>query len=136
MKSLLLAFLVLTISSGANARSILYFKTVAKCETAVKVADSEIKINVQEAQDGQSQLVLKLSGQEEVVAIQTKKILPPPMSAGTSLKYEGIDEESQALVTLSIGTRPIKVGKVVGKSSSLTIEGLFEKLAMVCSTVK
>lgn len=136
MKALILAALVLTITTGAQARSILVFKTVTKCETAEKVDGSEMLISVQEAQDGQSQLILELSGQETPVVVQTKKILPPPMSAGTPLKYVGKDLESGSIVTLAIGTRPIKVGKVTGRSASITVEGLFEKLALVCSSVK
>lgn len=136
MKSLLLAALVLSLSSGAQARSILVFKTVTKCETAQKVEGSEMKIDVQEAQDGQAQLVLNLSSQEAPVKVQAKKILPPPMSAGMPLKYVGQDPETDAKVTLAIGTRPIKVGKVLGRASSITVEGMFSNLALVCSSVK
>ncbi len=136
MKTLLLAALVLTISTGAQARSILVFKTVTACETAEKVAGNEVKIDIQEAQDGQSQLVLKLSTQKEVVKVQTKKILPPPMSAGTPLKYEGTDPETNGKTTLAIGTRPIKVGKVVGRAATITTEGRFTNLKLVCASVK
>lgn len=136
MKTLLMTALVLALSSGAQARSILVFKTVTKCETAQKVDGSELKVDIQEAQDGQAQLVLNLSSQEAPIKVQAKKILPPPMSAGMPLKYVGNDPETGSKVTLAIGTRPIKVGKVTGRASSITAEGIFSNLALVCSSVK
>ncbi|AUN99190.1 hypothetical protein DOM21_05025 [Bacteriovorax stolpii] len=136
MKSVLMAALLLSLSAGAQARSILVFKTVTKCETAQKVEGSELKVDVQEAQDGQAQLVINLSGDDEAIKVQAKKILPPPMSAGTPLKYVGSDPKTHAQVTLAIGTRPIKVGKVTGRTSSITVEKLFSNLPMVCSSVK
>jgi hypothetical protein len=136
MKALLLAALALSISSGAQARSILVFKTISSCEAVEKVSGQDIKIDIQEAQDGQSQLVLKLASQAEVVKIQTKKILPPPMSAGTPLKYEGVDPETNGKTTLAIGARPIKVGKIVGKAATITAEGRFTNLKLVCAAVK
>nr|BDT29361.1 hypothetical protein BHI3_28270 [Bacteriovorax sp. HI3] len=136
MKSVLMTALLLSLSAGAQARSILVFKTVTKCETAQKVEGSELKVDVQEAQDGQAQLVINLSGDDEAIKVQAKKILPPPMSAGTPLKYVGNDPKTHAQVTLAIGTRPIKVGKVTGRTSSITVEKLFSNLPMVCSSVK
>lgn len=135
MKALLLGTLVLTLSVNAHARSILVFKTVTQCETAQKVNGSEVKLDVQEAQDGQAQLVLNLTNEDEPIKVQAKKILPPPMSAGTPLRYVGNDPKTHAQVSLAIGTRPIKVGKITGKASSLTVEKLFSNLAMVCTYV-
>ena len=136
MKSVLMAALLLSLSAGAQARSILVFKTVTKCETAQKVEGSEMKIDIQEAQDGQAQLVINLSGEDDVTKVQAKKILPPPMSAGMPLKYVGNDPKTHAQVALAIGTRPIKVGKVTGRASSITVEKLFSNLPLVCSSVK
>ena len=132
MKTLLLAATVMVLSTGAQARSILVFKTTSNCISAVK--ESDAKVTIQEAQDGQTQLVLKLSVQEDIVKVQTKKILPPPMSAGTPLKYKGSDKGAN--VELVMGTRPVKVGSVTGRSATLTIDGRYEKLALVCSSVK
>lgn len=128
MKTLLLTAAVMVLSTGVEARSILVFKTTHNCISAIK--ESDAKVTIQEAQDGQTQLVLKLSEQEEIVKVQTKKILPPPMSAGTPLKYKGDKTE------LAIGTRPVKVGNITGRTASLTIEGRYDKLALVCSSVK
>lgn len=136
MKTLLLAALALSISTGVQARSILVFKTVTTCENAEKRPEGSVKIDIQEAQDGQSQLVLKLASQKDVVKTQTKKILPPPMSAGTPLKYEGTDPETNGKTTLAIGTRPIKVGKITGRAATITTEGRFTNLKLVCSFVK
>lgn len=135
MKAILLTSLLLTLSATTQARSILVFKTVTKCETLTKVEGNEMAIDVQEAQDGQSQLVMHLSTQDEPIKIQAKKILPPPMSAGTPLQYVGKDPDSGAKVTLAISARPVKVGKVTGRLSQLTVKNLFD-LDMICSSVK
>ncbi len=134
MKALLLAALALSISSGAHARSILVFKTVRSCENIEKRAEGSVKIDIQEAQDGQSQLVLKLESQKDVIKTQTKKILPPPMMAGMPLKYEGTDPETNGKTTLAIGVRPLKVGKVVGRAATITTEGRFTNLKLICTS--
>jgi len=138
MKTLLLAALMLSFSAGANARSILVFKTVTECQSFDLADKKEIAVEVQEAQeaqDGQSQLKIHLSTEEKPIVVQTKKTTPPPMMAGGMTKYTGTDAESKSLVTLSIGTRPMKVGKVIGRVSSIEAKGLF-KASLLCSSVK
>ncbi|MFA6238164.1 MAG: hypothetical protein WC635_12600 [Bacteriovorax sp.] len=134
MKTLLIAIAILT-TAQANARSLLYFKTITRCETVQKVKGSELIVEVQKAQDGQVQLVLSPSGQQPE-KIQAKEILPPKGSAGGSTRYVGKDTGTDNNITLAItaGTAPIKVGKVIGRRSSLTVQNVFENLAMVCAS--
>ncbi|MBC7713444.1 MAG: hypothetical protein H7177_08895 [Rhizobacter sp.] len=134
MKTLLLAALVLSISAGAQARSILVFKSVNKCQTYTK--QEPVTVDVQEAQDGQSQLVIAypLKG-DAPVKIQTKKILPPPMNAGGSLRYVGKNDVTKENVTLALGIRPIKAGKLVGRGATLTLEKQ-DAIQLICTTVK
>lgn len=135
MKMFLTA-LILISSFSSHATSILRFKTERECQTVKKVKGNELLIDVQKAQDGQAQLVLKFEGQQEQ-KVQVKEILPPRMAAGAPTTYVGKDlgTDNKIVLTISSGTAPIKVGKVVGRSSKLTIEHVFSDLAMVCTTV-
>lgn len=134
MKSLLLATLALTIASGAQARSILSYKIVSTCQTYTK--QEPVVVDVKEAQDGQSLLViaypLKPGSITKVVA---KKTVPPKMMAGGLTKYSGKTEDSKESVTLEIGTRPLKVGKTVGKAGTLKLERQ-DEIALICTAVK
>ncbi|MBC7428227.1 MAG: hypothetical protein H7336_06420 [Bacteriovorax sp.] len=134
MKSLLLTALVLTISSGVQARSILVFKSVNKCQS-IKKQDA-ILVDVQEAQDGQAQLVISnpLSS-DAPVKIQTKKILPPPMNAGGSIRYAGKNEITKENVTLALGIRPIQVGTLKGRGATLSLEKK-DEIQMICTAAK
>lgn len=137
MKSLIFTFALLTLSAGVEARSILRFETVRKCVTAENPAKSELIVEVQEAQDGQAQLIVTFTQDNDVAFVQAKKILPPPMSAGTPLRYEGkIAELNGKAITLAISARPIKSGKFVGKASSVSIDQLLSNLPMICMNVK
>lgn len=122
---------------AVQARSILFFKTVSKCETITKVKNREVLVDIQKAQDGQAQLVITFEGQQEQ-KIQVKEILPPKMMAGGSTKYVGKDTGTDNSVTLSIaaGSAPVKVGKTVGRRSSLTIQHVINELPMVCASVQ
>ena len=134
MKKLLLATIVLTLSAGAQARSILVFKTVMNCQTVTK--QEPVIVDVKEAQDGQALLVIAYPLKPgTIIKVLAKKILPPPMSAGTPLKYAGKNEITKENVTLSIGSRPMKVGKVTGKVASLQLEKQ-DKIDLLCSAVK
>ncbi len=128
---ILLAILALVAGSQA-ASSILTYKNTYKCETANKVSGSELLVDVQEAQDGQSQLIMTMSVKEKPLKVQTKKTVPPPMMAGGSTVYETRDSKAADQIKLSIGIRPVKVRNLVGKTSKLTVKGLFDDLAMVC----
>jgi hypothetical protein len=135
MKTLLIA-LTLAASFSTQATSILVFRTVTKCETITKVKNKEVLVDIQKAQDGQVQLVITLDKQTEQ-KIQAKEILPPRMMAGAPLKYVGKDTGTDNKVTLAItsGTAPVKVGKVVGRYSKLTIENVLTELPLVCASV-
>lgn len=134
MKVLVMAALFVGISEAASARSILTFKTVRECVTAENPKKSEVIVTVQEAADGQSQLIVEFTGEEaDTVVVQTKKIVPPPMMAGGTIRYVGkVKDLGNADITLAIGLRPIKVGKFVGRASSLTIDQLLSNLPMIC----
>lgn len=134
MKTLLLAALVMTISSGVQARSILVFKTVNKCQS-IKKQDAALVL-VQEAQDGQAQLVISNPlSTDAALKVQVKKILPPPMNAGGSVKYVGTNATTKEVVTLAFkGIRPIKVGTVVGRAATLTLEKQ-DAIELICTSV-
>lgn len=133
MKTLLLAALVMTTISSVEARSILVFKSVNKCQSYKK--GEPVVVDVQEAQDGQAQLVISnpLSG-EAALKVQVKKILPPPMNAGGSVKYVGTTDVTKENVTLQYnGVRPIKVGTKTGRSATLKREKL-DNVELICSS--
>lgn len=138
MKALLFTLALGVVATGAaEARSILTFKTVYKCVLADAPLSDELVINVQEAQDGQSQLVVKFLEDREASKIQTVKILPPPMMAGGSIKYEGrFTGMAGQLTTLAITSRPRNVEGVKGRAASFTVDQLFDKLPMICTFVK
>ena len=130
MKSLLITALVMTTISFAEARSILVFRTVNTCKSINN--DENVLILVQEAQDGQAQLVIS----NPKLRVQVKKITPPARMAGGSVVYSGKTDETQENVTLKFnGTRPIKVGKVTGRSATLSREKL-DDVALICSAAK
>jgi hypothetical protein len=134
MKTLLLASLILTISSGVQARSILVFRSVNKCQTYTK--QEPVTVDVQEAQDGQAQLVIAYPLKSDApVKIQAKKILPPPMNAGGSLRYVGTNDVTKEAVTLALGIRPLKVGKLSGRGATLTLEKQ-DAIQLICTAVK
>ena len=134
MKSLLLAALILTISSGVQARSILVFRSVNKCQSFKK--QDPILVDVQEAQDGQAQLVISNPlSTDAPVKIQAKKLLPPPMNAGGSIRYVGKNEVTKENVSLALGIRPIQVGSLKGRGATLTLEKQ-DAIEMICTTVK
>lgn len=134
LKIILLSLLVLTISSGAEARSILVFKTVKNCQTYTK--QGPVTVQVQEAQDGQAQLVIAYPlKQDAALKVQVKKILPPTMNAGAPLKYVGKNEVTKESVSLAIGVRPIKVGKLTGRGATLNLEKQ-DVIELICSAVK
>lgn len=137
MKSMIALSLLVLLSATAEARSLLVFKTVSNCVTAENPEDSEVTINVQEAQDGQAQMIVHFQGDAKSEAIQSKKIIPPKGMAGAPLKYTGkIAGMSNNDITLAIGVRPVKVGKIVGKSASLTIDQHLDRLPMICVSAK
>jgi hypothetical protein len=136
MKTLLLTAIILSVTASVEARSILTFKTVTKCETYKKGEPKLVLI--QEAQDGQSQLVISspLIPTEEALKIQTKKISPPPMNAGGTVKYVGKNDITKEVVTLAFGSiRPIKVGKKVGRAALLIVEKQ-DNVELICTNVK
>jgi hypothetical protein len=134
MKTLLMSALVLIVSTTAQA-SILSFKTVTRCQTYTK--QEPINIDVQEAQDGQAQLVIghPLIKTEAPLKIQVKKVLPPPMNAGLPLKYIGQNDKTKESVTLSIGLAPLKVGKITGRGATLYRDRQ-DDVQMICTPVK
>lgn len=132
MKTLLIAFMAMTTIASVEARSLLVFKSVNKCQS-IKRQDA-LLVDVQEAQDGQAQLVISnpLSA-EAPLKVQVKKISPPPMNAGGSVKYIGTTDVTKETVTLQFnGIRPIKVGKTVGRSATLKREKL-DDVELICS---
>lgn len=135
MKTLLLTALVMTLSAGAQARSILVFKSVNKCQSFKK--SDALLVDVQEAQDGQAQLVITYPlSSDAPLKVQVQKILPPPMNAGGSVKYVGKNEVTKEIITLAFkGVRPIKVGKVVGRAAVLIMEKQ-DNVELICSAVK
>ena len=133
MKTLLMAVFVMSTIASVEARSILVFKTVNTCQS-IKKQDA-LLVTVQEAQDGQSQIIIKnpLSA-EAALTVQTKKILPPPMNAGGDKKYVGTNAVTKEVVTLQFnGVRPIKVGKVTGRSATLKREKL-DDVSLICTS--
>ena len=135
MKTLLIT-LALTASFSSHARSILFFKTVSKCETIQKVKNKEVLVDIQKAQDGQVQLVITLEGQE-AQKIQAKEKLPPKGMAGGSTRYVGKDigTDNDVVLSITAGTAPVKVGKTIGRRSTLNIENQIKDLALVCASV-
>ncbi len=136
MKALVLV-LALTTAFSANARSILFFKTVSKCETIEKVKNKEVLVDIQKAQDGQVQLVITFEGQQEQ-KIQAREMLAPKMRAGAPVRYVGKDTgtDNNVVLAVSSGSAPVKVGKTVGRRSTLTIEHVIKELPMVCAAVQ
>lgn len=135
MKSLLITALVMTTISFAEARSILVFKTVNTCQSIKK--HETVLVLVQEAQDGQAQLVISnpLSS-DAALKVQVKKSTPPPMMAGGSVSYSGKTDVTKEVVSLKFnGVRPIKVGRVTGRSATLSREKL-DDVALICSAAK
>ena len=135
MKTLTLAALLLSTISFAEARSILVFKTVDKCNTFKK--NETLLVLVQEAQDGQAQLVISNPLADEApVKVQVKKYTPPPMNAGGSVSYSGKTEGSKETVTFEYnGLRPIKVGKISGRSATLKRERR-DDVSLICPFTK
>lgn len=127
--TILMAFLTMSIT--AQAASVGTFKTTSRCETAQKVKGSEMIIEIQEAQNKRTQLVISPSGQQSWT-IPVKTILPPKMMAGAPVKYIGKDTGTNNDIILAVSPTRIVVGKVVGRSAKLTVENLFENLAMIC----
>lgn len=129
--------MALTLSLSSQARSILVFNTVSKCETIQKVKNKEVLVDIQEAQDGQSQLVITFEGQQEQ-KIQVRKMIAPRMAAGSPTRYVGKDigTDNNVVLAISAGTAPVKVGKTVGRRSSLTIEPVIKELPLVCASVQ
>lgn len=137
MKSIIALGLLALISTNAQARSILVFKTVYSCVTAENSQESEVTLNVQEAQDGQSQMVVQFLGDSHAEAVQTKKVIPPKGMAGAPIQYKGrISGISNKEIILAVGVRPVKIGKNVGKTAALTIDSLLDRLPMVCFPAK
>ena len=133
MKTLFLTAMVMTTIASAQARSILVFKSVNKCQSFKK--HEALLVDVQEAQDGQAQLVISnpLSG-EAAQKVQVKKISPPPMNAGGSVKYVGTTDVTKETVTLQYnGIRPIKVGNTVGRSATLKREKQ-DNVDLICTS--
>lgn len=126
MKFLIITILSLTSLSAFSADT---FKDIYRCEMVEKI--NEMKITISKSSKGNFKMVLEPEGSEKIV-VKAKEILPPRMMAGGALKYEAKDPESQGLITLSIFSRPIKVGSVTGKSAKISMQGLFSDLAMVC----
>ena len=93
MKALLLASLVMavSISSSVEARSILVFRTIKKCSVVQKPRD--LKLLVQKAQDGQTQIVLQPTNREEI-RIQTEEY-EAQGRAGAPVTYVGADDSGQ-----------------------------------------
>lgn len=134
MKAFLLSALVLSISTGVQARSILMFNKTHDCTSAV-AGKSQGSVEVSEAADGQAKLVISLAGEANKIVTFGKKITPPKMMAGGSTRYVTKAFDSNLEATLSFGARPIKVGKIVGKAAKLVIAG-HSDLSLVCAAVK
>ncbi len=129
--------LVLVSSVETHARTPLRFTPVYKCVLADAPKSDELVITVNEAQDGQSQLVVKFAQDAKPSVITTKKILPPPMMAGGSIRYEGkFTDLNNKATSLSISSLPLRVEGIVGRKSSFTVDQLFDKLGMLCSFLK
>lgn len=137
MKSILALSLFVFFANVTHAKSLLVFKTVSNCVTAENPSESEVTINVQEAQDGQSQMIVQFLGDTHSEAIPTKKILPPKGMAGAPIKYSGkIVGMSNNDITLAVGVRPVKNGKFSGRSATLTIDQHLDRLPMICVSAK
>lgn len=132
MKALLLSALVLSLSSGVQARSILVFKKTHDCSPAV-AGKSQASVEVSEAADGQARLVISVAG--EKITAYGKKITPPKMMAGGTTRYVVSDSKTNTEAVLAFGAMPIKVGKIVGKKATLDIKGHSESV-LVCAAVK
>jgi len=135
MKTLTITALLMASISFAEARSILVFKTVDTCNSYKK--NESVLVLIQEAQDGQAQLVISNPLADEApVKVQVKKFIPPPMSAGGSVSYSGKTDATKEAVSLSYnGVRPIKVGKITGRSATLKQERK-DDIALICSFKK
>lgn len=132
MKALLLSAIIMSgiVTGSAEARSILVFKTVTKCTVVDKI--SNLDLLIQKAQDGQTQIVLKPEGEADI-KIQVIQI-DAQGRVGAPTTFVG--EDASGKLSLTIGQRPYKVGKVVGRAARLTVEPIFYNLDMFCSAVK
>lgn len=139
MKTLALALALSAVLPlhAVQARSILVFKTVTKCETIEKVKNREVLVDIQKAQDGQAQLVINFEGQQDQ-KIQVRELAAPKMKAGAPLRYVGKDTgtDNQVVLSISSGSAPVKVGKTVGRRSTLTIQHVLNELPLVCASVQ
>ncbi len=135
MKILTIAALLTTTISMAQARSLLVFKTVDKCQSYKR--NESVLVLIQEAQDGQAQLVISNPVADEApVKVQVKKNTPPPMNAGGSVSYTGKTDTTKENVTLAYnGIRPIKVGKISGRPATLKREKL-DDVSLICPFTK
>ena len=132
MKTFILSALLLGTVS-ANARSILVFKTTLNCQTYS--AQAAATVDIQEAQDGQSRLLVDLKNEKLKLEIVGKKILPPRMMAGGATRYVGKDAKTNIEGELTLGVRPMKVGKLVGRAARLELKNRSE-LNLVCTFAK
>lgn len=131
MKALLLTATLVLSFQAAEARSILTFKPALKCESysqTKRVATVDVHL----AQDGQARLLINLKSEDLKLDAFGKRILPPPMSAGTPVRYVGIDRETNIEAELSVGLRPMKVGKTTGRAATLVLKNRSE-LPLICT---
>jgi hypothetical protein len=131
MKALLLTSLLLSITAGAQARSILVFRPSQLCQN--KTATVEI----QEAQDGQSRMIVDIKSEKLKLDLIGKKV---PMEAGRVggiTRYVGKDKATniEGILAITAGTAPIKIGKVVGRPGKLELVGRSE-LVLACNNIK
>lgn len=129
MKALLLSALLLSLSAGAQARSILVFRPTTLCQNASSI------VQISEAADGQARLEIELKSEKFKLTAFGKKIVPPAGMAGAPLKYVGKDKETNIEAILSISVRPVKIGKVTGRSGKLVLVNRSEE-ALACNNIK
>ena len=137
MKVLFIVAVLALSSQSVMARSIMSYKTINSCETLVKVKGKEVEVQVQQAQNKLTRLIIIENKQEPQVILTTVKT-PPAGMAGGSTVYSGKDTGTDNNVRLVIthGTTPVKVGSFYGRRSIFNIENRIKDLALVCGQPK
>lgn len=137
MKVLLVLAAIALSSEAVMARSIMSFKTISSCETLVKVKNKEVEVQVQQAQNKLTRLII-IENKQEPEVINTTVKAPPAGMAGGSTVYSGKDTGTDNDVRLVIthGTAPVKVGSFIGRRSILNIENRIKDLTLVCGQPK
>lgn len=125
MKALLLIALIM--SGAANAKAVPQMTTLFKCSVNQNLNKFVLlDLFIQESTNGQTEAVLVRQGEDDI----TVKVKEMP-SNGKTITFVGSD--STGKLKLSIGTRMVRVGKLEGRVSKLTVKPLFSGLDMVCA---